>query len=173
MAITIMECLNELKRDLKVQIFGTDINAEGINQARSGIYSNNIVGDVNPDRLRRFFVKDEDSYRVKKEVREMIVFAVQDLAKDPPFTKLDLLSCRNLLIYLESELQNRLLPLFHYSLTPGGILFLGTSETIGKFADLFEVSDRKWKVHSPLSGSGRNVGDSASLDCPCSRPLRR
>jgi two-component system CheB/CheR fusion protein len=146
-AITIMECLDELKRDSKVQIFGTDIDAEGINQARSGIYSNNIVGDVSPDRLRRFFVKDEDSYRVKKEVREMIVFAVQDLAKDPPFTKLDLLSCRNLLIYLEPELQNRLLPLFHYSLTPGGILFLGSSETIGKFADLFEVSDRKWKVN--------------------------
>ena len=77
----------------------------------------------------------------------MIVFAVQDLTKDPPFTKLDLLSCRNLLIYLEPELQNRLLPLFHYSLKPGGILFLGTSETIGKFADLFEVSDRKWKIY--------------------------
>ncbi len=146
-AITVMECLDELKRDSKIQIFGTDIDAEGINQARSGIYSNNIVGDVNPNRLRRFFVKDEDSYRVKKEVREMIIFAVQDLAKDPPFTKLDLLSCRNLLIYLEPELQNRLLPLFHYSLTPGGILFLGSSETIGKFADLFEVRDRKWKIY--------------------------
>ena len=147
LAITLKECLDELKRDLKIQIFGTDIDAEAINQARSGIYSNNIVGDMNPDRLRRYFVKDEDSYRVKKEVREMIVFAVQDLAKDPPFTKLDLLSCRNLLIYLEPELQNRLLPLFHYSLKPGGVLFLGTSETIGKFADLFEISDRKWKVH--------------------------
>lgn len=146
-AIAIMECLDELKRDLKIQIFGTDIDAEAISHARSGIYSNNIIEDLNPDRLRRFFVKDEDSYRVKKEVREMIVFAAQDLAKDPPFTKLDLLSCRNLLIYLEPELQNRLLPLFHYSLTPGGILFLGTSETIGKFADLFEVSDRKWKVY--------------------------
>ena len=146
-AIAIMECLDKLKRDLKVQIFGTDIDAVGINQARSGIYSNNIVEDVNPDRLRRFFVKEEDSYQVKKEVLEMIVFALQNLTKDPPFTKLDLVSCRNLLIYLEPELQNRLLPIFHYSLKPGGILFLGTSETIGRFADLFEISDRKWKVY--------------------------
>ncbi len=147
MAITIRECLDELKRDVKIQIFGTDINAEGINQARSGIYSNNIAEDMSPERLRRFFVKDEDSYRVKKEVREMIVFAMQDLSKDPPFTKLDLVSCRNLLIYLETELQNRLLPLFHYGLMAGGILFLGSSETIGKFVDLFEISDRKWKVY--------------------------
>jgi two-component system CheB/CheR fusion protein len=146
-AIAIMECLDELKRDMKVQIFGTDIDVESISQARTGIYSKNIVEDVSPDRLRRFFVKEEDSYRVKKEVREIIVFAAQDLTKDPPFTKLNLLSCRNLLIYLESEMQNRLLPLFHYSLTPGGILFLGTSETIGKFADLFEIKDRKWKIY--------------------------
>jgi two-component system CheB/CheR fusion protein len=146
-AIAIKECSDKLKRDLKVQIFGTDIGAEGINQARTGIYSKNIVEDVSPDRLRRFFVKEEDSYRIKKEVRESIVFAVRDVTKDPPFTKLDLLSCRNLLIYLEGVLQNRLLPLFHYSLTPGGILFLGTSETIGKFADLFEISDRKWKIY--------------------------
>jgi two-component system CheB/CheR fusion protein len=146
-AIAIMECLDLLKRDMKVQIFGTDIDGKAINQARMGIYSSNIVEDVSPDRLRRFFAKEGDSYRVKKEIREMIVFAVQDLTKDPPFTKLDLLSCRDLLIYLESELQNKLLSLFHYSLMPGGILFLGTSETIGKFADLFEITDRKWKIY--------------------------
>jgi two-component system, chemotaxis family, CheB/CheR fusion protein len=151
-AITLMECLDELKRDFKVQLFGSDIDAEGINHARTGIYSNNIVEDVNPDRLRRFFVKEEGSYRVKREIREMIVFAVQDLTKDPPFTRLDLLSCRNLLIYLETELQDRLLPLFHYSLRPGGILYLGTSETIGKFADLFEVSDRKFKIYRAKKG---------------------
>jgi two-component system, chemotaxis family, CheB/CheR fusion protein len=147
MAITVLECLDELKRDLKVQIFGTDIDGEGINHARTGVYSSNIAEDVSSDRLRRFFVKDEDCYRVKKEVREVIVFAVQDLTKDPPFTKLDVLSCRNFLIYLEAELQNMLLPLFHYSLKPGGILFLGTSETIGKSMDLFDVRDRKWKLY--------------------------
>ncbi|MBI5583367.1 MAG: PAS domain-containing protein [Deltaproteobacteria bacterium] len=147
-AMVIREGLDEVKRNWKVQIFGTDIDDEGINRARSGIYSNNIVEDVPPDRLKRFFIKlEDDSYRVKKEIREMIVFAVQDLAKDPPFTKLDLLSCRNLLIYFEAELQSRLLPRFHYSLRPGGILFLGASETIGKFTDLFAVSDRKWKIY--------------------------
>ena len=146
-AMLIMECLDESKRDLKVQVFGTDIDAEGINFARSGIYSNNIAVDVSPDRLKRFFVREENGLRIKKEIRELIVFAVQDVTKDPPFTKLDLFSCRNLLIYLEPELQNRLLPLFHYSLKSGGLLFLGTAETIGKFADLFGVSDKKWKIY--------------------------
>ncbi len=155
-AITLTECIEELKRDIKVQIFGTDIDEDAINHARGGVYSSNIAADVNPDRLRRFFTKEDSNYRVKKEIREMVVFALQDIVTDPPFTKLDLLSCRNLLIYLEPDLQNRLLPLFHYSLKPEGILFLGTSETIGKFVDLFEVSDKKWKffkskkVISPL-----------------------
>ena len=144
-AMILVECLEEAKRDFKVQIFGTDIDEDAISHARAGLYAANIAADVSPDRLRRFFLKENGMYRVKKEIREMVVFAVQDLVKDPPFTKLDLLSCRNLLIYLESELQSRLLPLFHYSLRPEGILFLGTSETIGKYVDLFEVVDKKWK----------------------------
>jgi two-component system, chemotaxis family, CheB/CheR fusion protein len=147
LVIITLECLSELKKDMKVQFFGTDIQTEAINQARSGFYSTNIGVDVNSGRLKRFFVKEENMLRIKKEVRDLIVFAPQDVAKDPPFTKLDLLSCRNLLIYLESDLQNRLLPLFHYSLKPDGILFLGTSETIGKFLDLFRITDRKWKIY--------------------------
>jgi two-component system CheB/CheR fusion protein len=143
--IVITECMEEMKRDFKVQIFGTDIDEEAISQARSGFYPSNIAADVSPDRLRRCFVKENNGYRVKKGIREMVVFALQDVVKDPPFTKLDLLSCRNLLIYLETELQNRLLPLFHYSLKPEGILFLGTSETIGKFVDLFDLLDKRWK----------------------------
>ena len=144
-AIVLMECIEEMKCDIKVQIFGTDIDEDAISHARGGVYSSNIAADVNAERLRRFFTKEDSNYRVKKEIREMVVFAVQDIVTDPPFTKLDLLSCRNLLIYLEPDLQNRLLPLFHYSLKPEGALFLGTSETIGKFVDLFEVSDKKWK----------------------------
>ena len=144
-AMILTECMEESKRDFKIQIFATDIDEEAINHARGGLYSGNIAADVNPDRLRRFFLKEDGMYRVKKEAREMVVFAVQDVVTDPPFTKLDLLSCRNLLIYLEPELQNRLLPLFHYSLKPEGTLFLGTSETIGKFVDLFEIFDKKWK----------------------------
>ena len=144
-AMLFVECMAEAKRDFKVQIFGTDIDEDAINHARAGLYTPNIAADVTPDRLRRFFLKEDGMYRVKKEVRELVIFAVQDVVTDPPFTKLDLLSCRNLLIYLEAELQNRLLPLFHYSLRSEGILFLGTSETIGKFVDLFEIVDRKWK----------------------------
>jgi two-component system CheB/CheR fusion protein len=146
LAMILMECVLEQKREIKVQIFGTDIDEDAINRARAGVYSGNIAVDVNPERLKRFFTKENDGYKVKKEIREMVVFALQDVVTDPPFTKLDLLSCRNLLIYLEPELQNRVLPLFHYSLKPEGVLFLGTSETIGKFVDLFEVSDKKWKI---------------------------
>jgi two-component system, chemotaxis family, CheB/CheR fusion protein len=145
-AILVMECLDELKRDLKVSMFATDIDLEAINSARNGIYPGNIATDVNPVRLRRYFTKEEDVLRVKKEIRESIVFAVQDVTKDPPFTKLDLLSCRNLLIYLEADLQNRIIPLFQYSLKSEGLLFLGTSETLGKYADLFEALDRKWRI---------------------------
>jgi two-component system, chemotaxis family, CheB/CheR fusion protein len=147
LAMAIMESVDELKRDVKIQIFGTDVNPEAVRQARTGTYANNIAEDVNPERLKRFFSKDDERYRVKKEIREMIVFAAQDVTKDPPFTKLDLISCRNLLIYIEPELQNRLLPLFHYGLKREGILFLGTSESVGKFVDLFEVIDRKWKLY--------------------------
>ena len=101
--------------------------------------------DVDPNRLRRFFVKDDSSYRVKKEIRDMVVFAIQNVIKDPPFTKLDLLSCRNLMIYLEPGLQNRLILAFHYALKPGGVLFLSPAETLGMHADLFTPINRKWK----------------------------
>ncbi|HSA97394.1 MAG TPA: CheR family methyltransferase, partial [Acidobacteriota bacterium] len=145
-AILIAECLEDLKQEIKVKIFGTDVDAEAIARARAGNYSENIAGDISPARLRRFFVREQGGYRVRKEIREMIVYAVQDLTKDPPFTKLDILSCRNLLIYFEPELQARLLPLFHYSLKPGGLLFLGSSESIGKYSDQFETADKKWKI---------------------------
>ncbi|HWU36015.1 MAG TPA: CheR family methyltransferase, partial [Candidatus Acidoferrum sp.] len=100
---------------------------------------------VSQGRLKRFFVKEEGAYRVKKEIREMIVFAVQNAIKDAPFTKIDFLSCRNFLIYVEPEMQNRLIPLFHYSIKPGGVLFLGSSESIGRFSDLFHPLHKKWK----------------------------
>jgi two-component system CheB/CheR fusion protein len=145
-AIILTECLEKLSRDLRVQIFGTDIDEEALGSARSGFYSENIATDVSKERLRRFFLREDTGFRVKKQIRDMVVFAAQDVTMDPPFTKLDFLSCRNLLIYMEAELQDRLLPLFHYSLKPEGILFLGTSETIGRYNDLFGTLDKKWKV---------------------------
>jgi len=137
---------SKLRNNFKIQVYATDIDKGAVDLARLGIYPANIAQDVTPEHLERFFVKEEDHYRVKKEIREMIVFAVQNVLVDPPFTKLDILSCRNLLIYLSSELQKKLMPLFHYSLNPGGILFLGSSESIGNFTDLFEPLDHKWKI---------------------------
>jgi two-component system CheB/CheR fusion protein len=120
-------------RNVALQIFATDLDRDAIEKARQGVYPDNIAADVSPERLRRFFVQEERGYRVGKEIREMVVFAPQNIIMDPPFTKLDLLSCRNLLIYLSSELQKKLIPLFHYSLNPGGVLFLGSAETVGGF----------------------------------------
>ena len=147
-AILLHECMEQIGKHFHIQIFGTDIDEDAINVARAGVYPESIVVDVGPERLKRFFVKEEDGqYRVKKMIRETLVFAPQNVIKDPPFTKLDLLCCRNLLIYLGGELQKKLLPVFHYSLRPGGILFLGSSETIGQATDLFRLTDKKWKIY--------------------------
>lgn len=145
-AMVFQEYLEENKKANPIQVFGTDVDGNAVDRARTGIYPANIAGDVSEERLRRFFMRDDAGFRVKKDLRENIVFAVQDLVKDPPFTRLDLVSCRNVMIYMDSELQNRVIPLFHYSLKPTGILFLGPSEGIASFSDLFTVADRKWKV---------------------------
>jgi two-component system CheB/CheR fusion protein len=134
------------KAKFALQIFATDLDREAIDKARQGIYPENIAADVSRKRLRRFFSKEEHGYRVIKEIREMVIFASQNLIMDPPFTKLDILSCRNLLIYLTPEMQKKLIPLFHYSLGPDGILFLGTAETIGGFTDLFAALDGKMRI---------------------------
>ena len=139
LAIVFREVLQELAPAARfnLQIFATDLDHDAIDKARTGIYPANIAADVGEERLRRYFVQDEHGYRVNNEIREMVIFAPQNLVMDPPFTRLDLLSCRNLLIYLETELQKKLLPLFHYSLNPGGVLILGSAETIGDATDLF------------------------------------
>lgn len=147
-AILLKECVEKIKpKDMfKIQIFATDIDKEAIEKARLGIFPANIAADVTPETLERFFVKTGDNYQIRKDIREMIVFAPQNIIMDPPFSKIDLISCRNLLIYLSPELQKKLLPLFFYALNPNGILFLGSSESIGGFTDLFQVVDSKWKI---------------------------
>jgi two-component system CheB/CheR fusion protein len=129
-----------------LQIFATDLDPDAIEKARRALYPANIAIDVSEARLKRFFVEDGNSFRVAKEIREMVVFAPQNIIMDPPFTKLDILTCRNLLIYLGAELQKKLLPLFHYSLKPGGILMLGSAESIGNFTDLFEPLESKARL---------------------------
>ncbi|MES2149525.1 MAG: chemotaxis protein CheB [Pseudomonadota bacterium] len=130
-----------------LQIFATDLDGEAIDKARAGVYPANIAADVSEARLQRYFVQEDGGYRIGKEIREMVIFAPQNLVMDPPFTKLDLLTCRNLLIYLEADLQKRLLPLFHYSLKADGFLVLGSAETVGASADLFTAWPGKNRIY--------------------------
>lgn len=136
------------RQGLGLQVFATDIDARAIERARVGVYPASIAADVPPEHLNRFFAQEPDghSYRVEKRVRDTLIFSEQDVIKDPPFSKLDLISCRNLLIYMDGELQRKLLPLFHYALKSRGFLFLGTSETAGEFNELFSTIDRRMKV---------------------------
>jgi two-component system CheB/CheR fusion protein len=138
-----------------LQVFATDLDRDAIDRARAGLYPPNIAADMPPERLRRFFVQDEHGYRVGKEIRETVIFAPQNVIMDPPFTKLDLLICRNLLIYLDQEVQRKLIPLFHYSLNPGGVLFLGTAETVGAFSDLFAPLSKKARIFRRLDSALR------------------
>ncbi len=152
LAMVLKEVIDERKDSpaLNVQVFATDLDREAIERARHGLYPANIVADVSAERLRRFFVQDERGYRVNKDVRESVVFAPQNLVMDPPFTKLDILSCRNLLIYLAPEVQKKLIPLFHYALNPSGVLFLGSAETVGGFGALFTPLDGKTRLYRRL-----------------------
>ncbi|PKN27926.1 MAG: chemotaxis protein CheR [Deltaproteobacteria bacterium HGW-Deltaproteobacteria-22] len=149
LAILLAERQEVMKRTFKVQVFATDIDSAAIATARAGLYPASIAADLTPDRLSRFFTAEGDGgmFRIRKGIRDMLIFSEQDVIKDPPFSRLDLISCRNLLIYLGGDLQKRLIPMFRFALRPGGFLFLGTSETIGEFDDLFTVLDRKAKLY--------------------------
>jgi len=155
LAIILMEYIHNLKdgKAPKIQIFATDLDLDAIEHARAGVYHSNIIADVSETRLQRFFVKKDETYVVKKELREMIVFAQHNIIKDAPFTRLDLLSCRNVMIYLTAELQKKIIPIFHYSLNPGGLLFLGPAETVGGFTDAFSAVEGKWKLFARKEGT--------------------
>jgi len=147
LAIAFSEFLELTGRHFLLQIFATDLNAAYIEKARAGVYSKNIVEDVSPERLRRYFIETEGSYRIRKAIRDMCVFARHNVLTDPPFSRTDLVSCRNLLIYLGQEVQQRVVPILHYALRPDGFLWLGASETIGSYRDLFELDDVKHKIY--------------------------
>ena len=147
-AIALLEFLEKRAPATPVQVFGTDISAPAVDRARSGTYSETAVANVSPERLKRFFVKVGESYQIGKQVRDRCVFARHDLGKDPPFSKLDLISCRNVLIYMSTALQERVLSLFHYALRPAGFLVLGKSETPGSSSRLFVQDDHRWKIYS-------------------------
>ncbi|MCX6223255.1 MAG: PAS domain-containing protein [Bacteroidia bacterium] len=148
LAIIFIEALEkaEKHKSLTLQIFATDPDQDAIEVARKGIFSSNIIADVSPERLSRFFKAEGESYRVNAPIREMVVFAPQNVIKDPPFTRLDIVTCRNMLIYMELELQKKVIALFNYNLNPGGIMVLGTAETLGKNSEGFEEIDAKCKI---------------------------
>ncbi len=154
LAMVFKEALEQVAPEtrLTLQIFATDLDKTAIDKARNGLYPAGIAADVSAPRLQRFFVEDENGFRVSKEIREMVVFATQNVVMDPPFTRLDLLTCRNLLIYLEPELQKKLIALFHYSLLPGGALLLGSAETVAAAADLFTALPGKARLFRRLGG---------------------
>jgi two-component system CheB/CheR fusion protein len=189
LAIVFKEAQNKLnpKYRFSLQIYATDLDADAIDKARRGIYPPNIAADVSPERLARFFVPEEGGYRVSKEIRNMLIFAQQNILSDPPFTQLDLLCCRNLLIYFGPALQKKLVPLFHYALKPDGLLVLGTSESVGPMTELFNKLDAKShifrrvdqkptmmpleffspsvaKLPAPASTEGKNLGRHENLE---------
>jgi len=164
-AITVLEYLQQHKSSVPIQIFGTDVSEAVLETARAGIYSESALSAVSAARTRQFFVRSDGRYQVTKPVREMCVFARQDLTKDPPYSRLDLLSCRNVLIYMEPVLQKKVMPVLHYALKPHGFLMLGKSESISGFSDLFTPVGRKHKIYSKKS-SGNRPG----VDMPAAHP---
>ena len=147
-AMAFAEFAESVNRPLNLQVFATDLNGIGIDKARSGLYDKSIAADVSPERLRRFFTEVDGHYRIAKPIRDKCVFAQHNVLTAPPFSHLDLVSCRNLLIYLDQTAQQRLIPLLHYALRPDGFLWLGSSETIGSFRELFELQDAKHKIYA-------------------------
>ena len=150
-AIALLEYLDDRASEFRLQIFGTDVDEGAIQHARRGVYPENIMLDVSPARLHRFFVKRESDYQVARRVRDMVVFSSQNVTKDAPFSRLDLVSCRNLLIYLRSGMQKKVLRILHYALQPGGYMLLGTSETVGESSEYFSLVDRKNKIYARRS----------------------
>lgn len=152
LAMVFNEVLNQRQSQtgFSLQIFATDLDDDAIEKARQGFYRANISEDVSTERLKRFFIQEENGYRISKTIREMVIFAPQNIIMDPPFTKLDIISCRNLMIYLDQQLQNKLIPLFHYALTAHGLLMLGNAETIGSQISLFKPIDKNARLYQRI-----------------------
>jgi two-component system CheB/CheR fusion protein len=158
LAIVLHEVLGDCLEDGRIQIFGTDVSETAVEYARHGFYPATVAADVSPERLRRFFVKSDGGYRVTKALRDMCVFARQDLTRDPPFSRLDIICCRNVLIYMDTRLQKKLLSMFHYALKSSGVLLLGHAESIGYNSDLFTFMDKKHRMFRKKPGATPSEG---------------
>ncbi len=168
-AMVVIEEIEAAGKSCRTQVFASDVDAEALETARVGVYPEGIAAHVRPERLSRFFIKDDHRYRVNKELRDTVVFAQQSLVGDPPFSKLDLISCRNLLIYLEAAAQERLIGLLHFALVEGGSLFLGSAEGVGPREDLFEVVSPKWRIYRRI---GRTPHDTLQFPVVASTMAR-
>ena len=173
MAITVADHMEKHKRNHRVQIFATDIDKKAIESARAGVYPASIAADISEDRLSKYFIENPGeikgtpgTYRIQDKIREMLIFSEHDVIIDPPFSKLDVVSCRNLLIYMNSELQKKVISLFHYALKPGGYLFLGSSETVGDFGNLFLTVDRKAKIYQHTESSNNHHMTASQIFVP-------
>ena len=147
LAMLLLEAAQAGDQSPGMQVFASDLDSSALDFARAGLYPESIAADVSRERLRRFFVREEQGYRVHKWVRDLVVFSVQNLISDPPFSRIDLITCRNLMIYLAPEIQQRVISLFHFALRPGGYLLLGNAESVGSPTDLFEVVSKKWRIY--------------------------
>jgi two-component system CheB/CheR fusion protein len=165
LAIALKECLEGLRppENQLIQVFATDIDHDAIERARRGTYSANIASEVSPSRLARFFTNEGEGYRIKKEIRDRVVFAPHNILADPPFSNLDIICCRNLLIYLRADAQIKLLTLMHYALNPGGILILGSAESIGSLGRLFSPVNQKWRIYERREVSERHFLEMPTL----------
>jgi two-component system, chemotaxis family, CheB/CheR fusion protein len=170
LAIVLLEYLGDGLPALRIQIFGTDVSEAALQRARAGVYQRNVLQEVSAERLERFFVRHNDEYRITKDVRDLCLFARQDVTRDPPFSRLDLISCRNLLIYLDDVAQRRVLRTFHYALRPHGMLFFGSAESVAHSPELFEQADSRFRLfrRMPNTGVGTIAGRGDASD---SRPL--
>jgi two-component system CheB/CheR fusion protein len=172
-AICILEYMRQTGVEIAMQLFGTDLSDVALEQARTGIYPQTIEADVSPERLRRFFVASNGSYQIARSVRDICIFARQNVTKDPPFSRLDLITCRNVLIYLDNTLQGKVMRLFHYALKPSGFLVLGASETIGNANDLFAPVDRQHKIYSRKATAATIGNDFSAYEEAEARELPR
>ncbi len=166
-AMLLIEQAEAARKDIDIRVFATDAAAEGLARARAGVFPASIAESMPPDKLARFFDKEDDAYRVRKSVRERIIFSPQNLLSDPPFSRLDLVLCRNMLIYLEPSLQKRALSLFHFSLAEGGHLFLGSSETASGQQHFFETISKKWRIFRKVGSTRHDL-----IEFPSSNPLQ-
>jgi len=174
LAILIRECMSEADIYPEILIFATDADGSRIDRARAAIYTESIAADVDPERLQKFFTMEKAGYRIRKEIRDMIVFSVHNIVTDPPFSRLDLISCRNLLMYMDAVLQRKVLPLLHYTLNDGGYLFLGSSESTGQYSDLFATVNQRAKIFQKKEQTVRReihypplrLDESTAIDSP-------